>query len=129
MSGQEDDPLTATRRTRRTSRPLTPDVMPPLWEQRPGHSVLWLPVSFVQELVETAVLVHFEVVQAKSALVEGSVGLHPKSGLDDCDAIAAVLSGLAYDLRATDSWLRLGITPLSGQRPSEALVEQRTRLA
>ena len=76
--------------------------------------VLWLPNSFLENLLETAVLQHFEVVQAHSALVEGSTGLRPKNGLGDRQAIEDVLTGLACDLSAGDPWQRLGITPMPG---------------
>ena len=90
---------------------------------------IWLPSSFVQELVESAVLVHFDVIQAHSALGGDTVGLQPKNGRGGWQAVADVLAGLAYDPSARDPWHRLGITPFAGQRPSEALIEQRLHVA
>ncbi len=50
-------------------------------------------------------------------------------GLSAWQALAASLQSLQYHLAAKDSWLRLGIYPLTSAAPTTCLMEQRWRVA
>jgi hypothetical protein len=92
-------------------------------------STLWLPVAFTHNLIETAVLQHFELIQAAASINSDSIGLIPKHGLSGWLQLLRALAGLAYAPSAEDSWHRLGIAPLSGTAPTEAMIEQRFAVA
>jgi hypothetical protein len=92
-------------------------------------SALWLPVTFLHNIIETAILQHFELIQAAASISADSVGLVPKHGFNGWQQLCRALSGLAYATDAEDCWHRLGITPLSGAAPSEAIIEQRFAVA
>jgi hypothetical protein len=94
-----------------------------------AREVIWLPCSFVQDLFETAVLSHFEVVKAAAAVSTDHIGLTPKALLCGWPPVLAALKGLAYCLDLSDPWFRLGILPHAGQKPSELLIEQRFLVA
>ena len=91
----------------------------------PEDAAIWLPAVFVQDLVETAVLQHFEVIQASALVRSDTIGLVPKDALMGWEPLRKALQGLAYAPGAADAWHRLGIVPLSGPKPSEATIEQR----
>ncbi|CAK0820994.1 unnamed protein product [Prorocentrum cordatum] len=100
-----------------------PPAVPPLGR------VIWLPSTFLSDLVETAILHHFDVIQAASMLNGGSVGLAPKDMQAGWDAVVSALRSLAFDPDAVDEWHCLGIIPASGPKPSELLIEQRYVIA
>jgi hypothetical protein len=89
----------------------------------------WLPATFMQDLFETAVLIHFEVVKAASAVASDHIGLRPKELLTGWPPVLKALTGLAYNFAGEDPWCRLGILPHAGQKPSELLIEQRFNVA
>jgi hypothetical protein len=90
---------------------------------------IWLPCTFMQDLFETAVLLHFEVVKAASAVSGDCIGLVPKQMLTGWPPVLAALNGLAYSFNVVDPWCRLGLLPHAGQKPSEFLIEQRFAVA
>jgi hypothetical protein len=90
---------------------------------------IWLSSTFMQDLFESAILLHFEVVKAASAVVGDHIGLEPKELLTGWRPVLAALNGLAYNLAEQDPWCRLGILPHAGQKPSEFLIEQRFAVA
>lgn len=92
-------------------------------------STIWLPATFLQDLFETAVLQHFEVVKAASAVSGDHIGLVPKLMLTGWPPVLAALNGLAFSFNIGDPWGRLGILPHAGQKPSEFLIEQRFAVA
>jgi hypothetical protein len=94
-----------------------------------AREIIWLPCSFMQDLFETAVLSHFEVVKAAAAVSTDHIGLTPKELLCGWPPVLAALKGLAYCLDLSDPWFRLGILPHAGQKPSELLIEQRFLVA
>ncbi len=109
------------------SVPQTPwFTSPPSPEPR---EIIWLPCSFMQDLFETAVLNHFEVIKAATATSNDHIGLVPKLLLSGWAPVLASLKGLAYYLDSADPWFRLGILPHVGQKPSEFLIEQRFTVA
>jgi hypothetical protein len=95
----------------------------------PVPEVIWLPCSFMQDLIETAILNHFEVIKAAAAVSGDHIGLVPKQLLTGWPPVYAALKGLAYCFVTTDPWCRLGILPHAGQKPSEFLIEQRFAVA
>jgi hypothetical protein len=99
-------------------------------DQRGGRpDVLWLPATSLSHLVETAVFNHFEVVQAAQALRGSQVGLISRERLLGWPPLLRALQGLAFAPEAADHWHCLGIVPMEGPTPSEALIEQRAALA
>ncbi len=97
-------------------------------DDQPLHT-FWLPATFMQELFETAVLLHFEVVKASAAVAGDHIGLVPKELLTGWAPVRAALVGLAYNFVVEDPWCRLGILPHAGQKPTELLIEQRFTVA
>ena len=78
------------------------------------RAALWLPEAFFHTFLDTAVLQHFEVIQAGQALQEGKVGLLPCAALTGWTPLERSLKGLAFAVDSRDHWLRLGIVPLEG---------------
>ena len=85
-----------------------------------------LPEAFLAELLVSAILQNFQVLQALDELHGSAAGpccrLRPKGGWDGWKAIAATLSGLAYELSAADPWLQLGLIPFACRELSEAAI-------
>jgi hypothetical protein len=95
----------------------------------PDDTIIWLPASFMADLFESAVLLHFEVIKAAAAVRDDHVGLIPKELLAGWVPVQRALSGLAYNITDSDPWGRMGILPHAGQKPSEFMIEQRFAVA
>jgi len=108
----------------------TPGGPPPgLGVGQEPQGALTLPIRVVQELVESAVLANFRVIQASTALNRDRISLVPKELLTDAQAMRRALRGLAFDPDAKDAWQVLGVFPFLDPAPTELGIEQRAEIA
>ena len=96
-------------------------------EQQEQHGLEGVPEESIHEWVETAVLRHFEVVQAANAI--GRVGLVPKQPARTPDQLLEVLRKLGFDTQSSNPWKRLGLAPMEGAVIDDMMVQQRLDMA
>ncbi len=78
----------------------------------------------MQELIEDEALKHFTFVRAANA---GHEGVPIDTTIKNMETLRNVRKRLGYHLDSSDGWAFLGIAPLEGAEPTEAMIESRGR--